>query len=65
MNAVAVDWVTVIFGPIGAILLVFALVTARSARKAGVPVPTRAKVLQGLGIACVFLVALLQLFGSN
>ncbi|SEP49808.1 hypothetical protein SAMN04489732_113208 [Amycolatopsis saalfeldensis] len=65
MNPVMIDWLSVVLGPIGCILLVVALVKTRSATKAGAPVPPWAKVAQGVGIALVLVLALLHLIGTD
>jgi hypothetical protein len=64
MNPVMTDWLTLLFAPIGVILLVVAFVKARPALKAGEPAPAWTKVVQGLGAACVLLVALLNVLGN-
>jgi hypothetical protein len=65
MNPVMIDWLSVVLAPIGCILLIAALVKTRSATKAGAPVPPWTKVAQGVGIACVLIIAILNLVGSN
>ncbi|WP_328605807.1 hypothetical protein OG943_38360 [Amycolatopsis sp. NBC_00345] len=65
MNPVMIDWLSIVLAPIGCILLIAALVKTRSAVKAGNPAPASAKVMQGVGIACVLIIAILNLVGSN
>jgi hypothetical protein len=64
MNPVQADWLTLLFAPIGIVLLIVAFVKARPAVKAGEPAPPWTKVAQGVGIACVLLVALLNVLGN-
>lgn len=61
---VLVDWLILLLAPIGVALIAIAFFAQRSASKAGAPAPVWSKVAQGVGIAVVMLIALIQFWGD-
>lgn len=50
MTPVQADWLTLLFAPMGVILLVIAFAATRSAAKSKAPLPVWCKVTQGGGM---------------
>ncbi|WBB57782.1 hypothetical protein O7599_19040 [Streptomyces sp. WMMC500] len=58
MTPVQVDWLSLVFGPVGIILILAAFFTARSAGRRGDRVPGWAKAAQAMGMVLVLCMAL-------
>jgi hypothetical protein len=65
MTPVQADWLTLLFAPMGVILLVIAFAATRSAAKSKAPVPVWCKVTQGVGCVCVVLAGVVQLLAGS
>jgi hypothetical protein len=65
MTPVQVDWLTLLLAPFAVVGLLVALPAMRSAIKSGKPAPGWAKALQGVGITCALLIALLNVTRSS
>ncbi|MER5227223.1 hypothetical protein [Streptomyces flaveus] len=61
MTTVQVNWMTLVLSPIVVVGLVVAFFAARSAAKAGEPMPSWGKTVQGMAIAAVMTIAFAQL----
>jgi hypothetical protein len=61
MTPVQVDWLSVLLGPIAIVALVLAFSARRSAAKKGEPMPDWGKGVQGVGMALVLFVALINM----
>ncbi|NUP20677.1 MAG: hypothetical protein HOZ81_32280 [Streptomyces sp.] len=65
MTRVQIDWLTLVLAPLAVIGLVVAFTAARSATKRGEPMPGWGKAVQGVSIAFVLLVAVLNMTASG
>ncbi|WP_369170759.1 hypothetical protein AB5J49_24475 [Streptomyces sp. R28] len=65
MTPVQINWLTLILAPLGVIGLLVAFTAARSAAGRGEPMPGWGKAVQGVAIAFVLLVALMNLAASG
>jgi hypothetical protein len=61
MTQVQIDWLTLLLAPIAVVSLVLSFFATRTATRTGEPMPGWAKVVQGVGIVTVMLVALLNI----
>ncbi|MBO3677259.1 hypothetical protein [Streptomyces sp. NEAU-YJ-81] len=58
MTPVQVDWLSIVFAPIGVIALVCAFFARRSSSQRDEPMPAWGKAVQGVGMVLVMCVAL-------
>lgn len=65
MTPVQINWLTLLFAPIGVVALLVAFSAARSAAKRGEPMPGWGKAVQGVGVAFVLVVAFVNMAWSN
>ncbi|MDO0913346.1 hypothetical protein QQM39_21610 [Streptomyces sp. DT2A-34] len=65
MTPVQVNWLTLVLAPLAVVGLVVAFTAARSAAKRGEPMPGWGKAVQGVAIAFVLLVALMNMTASG
>ncbi|KUL33538.1 hypothetical protein [Streptomyces regalis] len=65
MTPVQVNWLTLVLAPLAVVGLVVAFTAARSAAKKGEPMPGWGKVVQGVAIAFVLLMALMNMAWSG
>lgn len=61
MTPVQVNWLTLVLAPLSVVGLLVAFVAARSAAGRGEPMPGWAKAVQGVAVAFVLLVAVMNM----
>ena len=65
MTPVQADWLTLLLAPIGVVGLVVAATARISASRRGEPMPGWANAVQGVSIACVLLIAVMNVAVSG
>ncbi|MFE5816071.1 hypothetical protein [Streptomyces sp. NPDC056479] len=65
MTPVQANWLTLLLAPIAVVGLVVAFTAARSASRRGEPMPGWGKTVQGVAIALVVLVAVMNMASSG